>query len=95
MLSKTNNNKELLAILNEREKQIDFYVLHYMNKSDDRRAKHFRKTVMAIHAIIEHKAYKARCSSLEQYFHRRWMISRAQGMYTSSSSLVQCISDSG
>ena len=57
------------------EQEIDRNVFHSLSK---RKQKRFKRTVMSIHAIVTHKLYKAKSSSLELYFKDSWNISRAQ-----------------
>ena len=57
------------------EQEIDRNVFNSLSK---RKQKRFKRTVMSIHAIVTHKLYKAKASSLEVYFKDSWNISRAQ-----------------
>jgi hypothetical protein len=57
------------------EQNIEQNVLHVMSKKKERR---FKRTIMAVHAIVSQKLYKAKASSLEVYFKDSWNISRAQ-----------------
>ncbi|TPX71868.1 hypothetical protein SpCBS45565_g00937 [Spizellomyces sp. 'palustris'] len=65
--------------LKQEEQRIDLKVLHHLNRDDHRKKqKRFKRTVMAVHAIVSHKLYKSKASSLEAYFRDAWKISRAQ-----------------
>ncbi|KAI9208951.1 uncharacterized protein BJ171DRAFT_487907 [Polychytrium aggregatum] len=65
--------------LEKEEQRIDLKVLHHVTRDDaKRRMKRFRRTVMAVHAIVHQKIYKKKASSLETYFKDVWSISRAQ-----------------
>ena len=65
---------ELLE-LKQAEQEIDQNVFNAISKKKQKR---FKRTVMAVHAIVTHKLYKTKASSLEVYFKDSWNISRAQ-----------------
>jgi ribosomal protein L31E len=69
--SETSRHMELKKV----EQEIDRNVFNSLSK---RKQKRFKRTVMSIHAIVTHKLYKAKASSLEVYFKDSWNISRAQ-----------------
>jgi len=65
--------------LNSEENRIDLRILHHVSQDElSRKAAKFKRTVMAVHAIVTQKLYKSRSSSLETYFRDSWKISRAQ-----------------
>jgi hypothetical protein len=67
-------NSEALR-LKRAEQEIDQAVFREVSR---KRQKRFKRTVMSVHAIVSHKLYKAKSSSLENYFKESWNISRAQ-----------------
>ncbi|KAJ3352245.1 hypothetical protein GGF32_003850 [Allomyces javanicus] len=71
--------RKLARQLAEQESRIDLSVLRFQH-GDDRHKKQrrFQRTVEAIFNIVQNKLYKARSSSLENYFRDTWRISRAQ-----------------
>jgi hypothetical protein len=71
--------RNLCRHLGEQEEQIDLSVLRHQ-AGDDRHKKQrrFQRTVEAVFKIVQGKLYKAKCTSLEQYFRDHWRISRAQ-----------------
>ncbi|KAJ3123986.1 hypothetical protein HK098_001472 [Nowakowskiella sp. JEL0407] len=68
-----------MDLLKQEEQRIDLKVLHHLNRDDiNQKQNRFKRTVIAVHAIVSHKLYKSKSSSLEAYFRDSWKISRAQ-----------------
>ena len=72
-ISETESN--VSSELKKTEQEIDQGVFHLLSKKKQKR---FKRTVFAVHAIVTHKLYKSKASSLESYFKTSWNISRAQ-----------------
>jgi hypothetical protein len=71
----------LLAQLQEQELKIHLHVLKHVSQADvpfHQKQRDFSETCFAIRAIIKRKLYRAYSPNLEQYFLKKFKVSRAQ-----------------